>query len=215
MINNEFIRNIFQSVVDKIGLEQTIINFVIVLGIILIYTYVIYNFINAKKRKSKKKKEVKSVVETTSMSTFFIIIALVVNLEYGTYHHDSTVLNIIFLVIYIICIVINLLGRYYLGDNWGNNVIIYTDQTLVTYGVYRIVRHPLYASIIWAIYAIGVLRRNYVVFLLNTFIFIPFMYYRAKQEEKELIQAFEDYKNYQKKTGMFFPNIYKMIKKEK
>lgn len=51
MINNEFIRNIFQSVVDKIGLEQTIINFVIVLGIILIYTYVIYNFINAKKKK--------------------------------------------------------------------------------------------------------------------------------------------------------------------
>lgn len=215
MINNEFIRNIFQSVVDKIGLEQTIINFVIVLGIILIYTYVIYNFINARKRKSKKKKEVKSIVETTSMSAFFIIIAFVVNLGCGTYSYHNTILNIIFLVIYTISIATNLLGRYYLGNNWGNNVVIYTDQTLVTNGVYRIVRHPLYASIIWAIYAIGVLRSNYCVFILNTIVFIPFMYYRAKQEEKELIQAFEDYKDYQKKTGMFFPNIYKMIKKEK
>ena len=61
----------FQTIIDKIGLEQTIINFVIVLGIILIYAYVIYNFIHAKKRKNKKKKEVKSIVETTSMSTAF------------------------------------------------------------------------------------------------------------------------------------------------
>ena len=39
------------------------------------------------------------------------------------------------------------------------------------------------------------------------------MYYRAKQEEKELIKVFKDYKDYQKKTGMFFPNIFKMIRK--
>ena len=215
MIHNELIENMFQTIIDKIGLEQTIINFVIVLGIILIYAYVIYNFIHAKKRKNKKKKEVKSIVETASMSAFFVIIALVVNLRCGTYSYHNTILNIIFLVIYIISIATNLLGRYYLGNNWGNNVIIYTDHTLVTKGVYRIVRHPLYASIIWAIYSIGVLMSNYCVFILNTIVFIPFMYYRAKQEENELNKIFKEYEEYQKKTGMFFPNIYNMIKKEK
>ena len=215
MIHNEFIRNMFQTIIDKIGLEQMIINYVIVLGIILIYAYVIYNFIHAKKRKSKKKKEVKSIVETASMSAFFILIALVVNLGWGTYSYHNTILNIIFLVIYIISIIINLLGRYYLGNNWGNNIVIYTDQTLVTNGVYRIVRHPLYASIIWAIYSIGVLKSNYCVFILNTIVFIPFMYYRAKQEEKELVRVYKEYEEYQKKTGMFFPNIFKMIKKER
>ena len=54
MIHNKFIRNMFQVAVNKIGLEQTIINSVIVLGIILIYAYVIYNFIHAKTRKDKK-----------------------------------------------------------------------------------------------------------------------------------------------------------------
>ncbi len=215
MIHNEFIRNMFQTIIDKIGLEQMIINYVIVLGIILIYAYVIYNFIHAKKRKSKKKKEVKSIVETASMSAFFILIALVVNLGWGTYSYHNTILNIFFLVIYIISIIINLLGRYYLGNNWGNNIVIYTDQTLVTNGVYRIVRHPLYASIIWAIYSIGVLRSNYYVFILNTIVFIPFMYYRAKQEEKELVKDFKEYEDYRKTTGMFFPSIYKMIKKER
>ena len=215
MIYDKYIKNMFQSIIDKFGLEQTIINFVIILGIILIYTYVFYNFYHAKKRIGKKKKEVKSVVETASMSFFFLIIACVINLGCGTYPFHNTILNIVFLVIYILSIATNLLGRYYLGNNWGNNVVIYTDHTLVTNGVYRIVRHPLYASIIWAIYSIGVLRSNYCVFLLNTIVFIPFMYYRAKQEEKELIKVFKEYEDYQKKTGMFFPNIYKMIKKEK
>lgn len=215
MINNEYIKNVFQNTVSKIGLEQTIINIIIVTGIILIYAYVLYNFITARKREKKKAKEVKSIVETASMSFFFFIVALVVNLGCCTYSYNNTVLNIIFLIIYIISIATNLLGRYYLGNNWGNNVVIYTDHTLVTNGIYKIVRHPLYASIIWAIYAIGVLRSNYMVFILNTLIFIPFMYYRAKQEEKELIKVFKDYKDYQKKTGMFFPNIIKMIRKGK
>ena len=117
MIDIEFIRNMFQRVIDKIGLEQTIINVIIVLGIILIYAYVIYNFIRANTRKDKKKKEVKSIVETASMSAFFIIIAFVVNLECGTYSYHNTILNIVFLVIYIISIATNLLGRYYLGKS--------------------------------------------------------------------------------------------------
>ena len=118
------------------------------------------------------------------------------------------VLDIIFLVVYVIGIVFNLLGRYYLGHNWGNNVVIYNDHTLVNKGVYKVVRHPLYASIIWMIYAVGILFQNYLVIILNTIVFIPFMYYRAKQEEKELVKVFKEYKNYRKNTGMFFPKIF-------
>ena len=213
MIKNNIFLNLFKEAIKKIGLEQTIINFVIVLGIVLIYTYVINNFINASKRKDKKKKEVKSIVETASMSTFFIVIAIVVNFQIGTYKYHNTYLNIFFLIIYIIGIATNLLGRYYLGNNWGNNIVIYKDHTLVTKGVYKIVRHPLYASIIWMIYSIGILKNNYLVLILNTIIFIPFMYYRAKQEETELIKIFKEYNNYIDNTGMFFPNILKMKRK--
>ena len=213
MIKNNIFLNLFKEAIKKIGLEQTIINFVIVLGIVLIYTYVINNFINASKRKDKKKKEVKSIVETASMSTFFIVIAIVVNFQIGIYQYHNTYLNIFFLIVYVIGIATNLLGRYYLGNNWGNNIVIYKDHTLVTKGVYKIVRHPLYASIIWMIYSIGILKNNYLVLILNTIIFIPFMYYRAKQEETELIKIFKEYNNYIDNTGMFFPNILKMKRK--
>jgi protein-S-isoprenylcysteine O-methyltransferase Ste14 len=213
MIKNNIFLNLFKEAIKKIGLEQTIINFVIVLGIVLIYTYVINNFINASKRKDKKKKEVKSIVETASMSTFFIVIAIVVNFQIGTYQYHNIYLNVFFLIVYVIGIATNLLGRYYLGNNWGNNIVIYKDHTLVTKGVYKIVRHPLYASIIWMIYSIGILKNNYLVVILNTIIFIPFMYYRAKQEETELKKIFKEYNNYIDNTGMFFPNIFKMIRK--
>ncbi len=195
--------------INKVGLENSIINTVVSTGIILIYMRVFRNFKDAKKQKNNKRKEVKSVVETTSMSMFFIICMLAVSLRLGTYKYNNTYLNIFALLIYVLGVIFNLAGRYYLGNNWGNNVIIYNDHTLVTTGVYHIVRHPLYASIIWMIYSISILYHNYLVAILNTIIFIPFMYYRAKQEERELLKVFDEYKEYKDRVGMFFPKILK------
>ncbi|MBR6137019.1 MAG: isoprenylcysteine carboxylmethyltransferase family protein [Bacilli bacterium] len=214
MILENSIKEMINKVVSTIGIEETIINYIIILGILLIYLYVLYNFISARFRKNKKKKEVKSIVETASMSAFFAVIWLVVFTRTGVINFHNTYLNIFFLIIYVIGIATNLLGRFYLGKNWGNNVVIYEDHTFVHNGVYKIVRHPLYASIIWMIYSISFLKSNYLVFILNTIIFIPFMYYRAKQEEKELIKVFKEYNDYIKNTGMFFPKI-KVNRKEK
>ena len=47
MINNDFVKKIFADAINKFGLEGTITNSIIIIGIIMIYTYVIYNFINA------------------------------------------------------------------------------------------------------------------------------------------------------------------------
>jgi len=173
--------NLYIEIIKKIGLFQTIKYIIIVTGIFLIYKRVIKNFKDAKKQKNNKKKEVKSIVETTSMTAFFVVIWLVISFKIGTFNYQNIYLDIIFIIIYIIGVTFNLLGRHYLGKNWGNNVIIYTDHTLITNGVYKIVRHPLYASIIWMIYAVAILCQNYLVIILNTIIFIHFMYYRAKK----------------------------------
>ena len=202
-------KNLFQMSIEKIGLEMTIINLVVATGITLIYMRVFINFKDAKKQEEQKKKEVKSIVETVSMSAFFLVCAIVTLFKIGTFNFHNTILNIFALIVYIIGITFNLLGRFYLGHNWGNNVVIYKDHTLITKGVYSIVRHPLYASIIWMIYAVGILYQNYLVIILNTIIFIPFMTYRAKQEEKELMLVFKEYKDYQNKVGMFFPKLIK------
>ncbi len=202
-------KNLFQMSIEKIGLEMTIINLVVATGITLIYMRVFINFKDAKKQEEQKKKEVKSIVETVSMSAFFLVCAIVTLFKIGTFNFHNTILNIFALIVYIIGIMFNLLGRFYLGNNWGNNVVIYKNHTLITKGVYGIVRHPLYASIIWMLYAVGILYQNYLVIILNSIIFIPFMTYRAKQEEKELMLVFKEYKDYQNKVGMFFPKLIK------
>jgi serine/threonine-protein kinase len=48
---------------------------------------------------------------------------------------------------------------------------------------------------------------NIYCFLAVTVIFVPFMYYRAKQEETMLMQRFSEYTEYKKKTGMLFPKV--------
>lgn len=206
-------KEMFLRSVEKLGLEMTIINFIVSTGIVLIYMRVFKNFKDAKVQKNNKQKEVKSIVETASMSAFFLLCTIVVLLRVGTYSFHNIYLNIFATGIYILGTSVNLLGRYYLGKNWGNNVIIYNDHTLVTKGVYRFVRHPLYASIIWMIYAVSILYQNYLVAILNTIIFIPFMTYRAKQEEKELVKVFSEYEQYKARVGMFFPKI-RIRKKE-
>ena len=202
-------KDLFQMSIEKIGLEMTIINLVVATGITLIYMRVFINFKDAKKQEEQKKKEVKSIVETVSMSAFFLVCAIVTLFKIGTFNFHNTILNIFALIVYIIGIMFNLLGRFYLGNNWGNNVVIYKNHTLITKGVYGIVRHPLYASIIWMLYAVGILYQNYLVIILNSIIFIPFMTYRAKQVEKELMLVFKEYKDYQNKVGMFFPKLIK------
>ena len=105
--------------------------------------------------------------------------------------------------------VMNIMGRFNLGSNWANHIKIYDEHTLVQRGMYKIVRHPLYASIILMFYGACLVYRNILCFLAVTLIFIPFMYYRAKQEETLLIQTFSEYKDYKERTGMFFPKITK------
>jgi protein-S-isoprenylcysteine O-methyltransferase Ste14 len=41
---------------------------------------------------------------------------------------------------------------------------------------------------------------NWLIFVLNTVVFIPMMIYRAKQEEKMLKERFVDYTKYKEKV---------------
>ena len=75
-------------------------------------------------------------------------------------------------------------------------------------GAFKYVRHPLYAAFI-SIFSFG------LAFHLNSFIFIlwamflnPLWHFIVSHEEKMMIEIFGDqYIEYQKKTGQFFPRL--------
>lgn len=99
----------------------------------------------------------------------------------------------------------NIWGRVVLKNNWANHIKIYSDHRLITHSVFKIVRHPLYTSLFVMMFGGALFFSNLACFLLTAFVFIPMMYYRAKQEEKLLCQEFPEYENYRRTTGMFFP----------
>jgi len=189
-----------------------LINFILTgLAFIAIVLAVIIDFFDNHSNKDTRK-EKRSFVETGTMFIFFILFYLAIRLGFGKLNFETNtfiwIISAICWCVLILGIYFNVAGRFYLGKNWANQIKIYKSHNLVTEGTYRTVRHPLYASLIWIFYACSILYFNWVAFLLNTFIFIPMMYYRAKQEERLLSEQFKNYKDYSRKVGMFFPKIF-------
>ena len=181
---------------------------VVALCTIITFIAVLNNFFDSKSE-DKVSKEKKSIVETGSMTLFFVPFYQILKSKIGVIQEIDIYLKLTFIllgtIIVIIGCIVNVIGRLNLGGNWGNQIRIYNDHNLVTIGVYHLVRHPLYASLIWMFYGASLVYMNIIAFLANTLIFFPFMYYRARQEEEMLIKVFPEYKTYKQKTGMFFP----------
>jgi len=157
------------------------------------------------------KKSKKSIVATGTMFLFFFIYFGVIKYELGQYYFQDEKLRVIFSILGTIMIILgvitNIHGRFKLKENWANHIKIYDTHKLIRTGIYRIVRHPLYASLMLMFFGGVLVFKNYLNFLLTGFVFIPFMYYRATQEENMLSKEFPDYGEYKVYTGMFFPKF--------
>lgn len=92
-----------------------------------------------------------------------------------------------------------------LGKNWAMPEVIKKDQTLVTTGPYRWVRHPMYTSIfVWAL-AYFLMSANW--FIGATWLGLGLLAVRvAEAEEAALTEKFgEAYRVYIRRTGRFLP----------
>jgi protein-S-isoprenylcysteine O-methyltransferase Ste14 len=78
---------------------------------------------------------------------------------------------------------------------------------IVTTGVYKYIRHPMYGSLLFL--AMGTMCKNIYFFsVLLTILIVIFLILTAKVEEKENIKFFgNSYTDYMKHTKMFIPYI--------
>lgn len=189
---------------------ESIVSLIIAVSVIAVFIAIAMDFIYFNKRNDTKH-EKKSIVSTGTMVMYSVIYYLIIRNGLNQLTIENQTLRNILLVAGAVFIVtgaiVNIWGRLQLKNNWANHIKIYENHSLVTTGAYSLVRHPLYASILLMLFGGSIVYLNYISAILTAVIFIPFMYYRAKQEEVLLSQMFPDYSEYKRKTSMFFPKL--------
>jgi protein-S-isoprenylcysteine O-methyltransferase Ste14 len=95
-----------------------------------------------------------------------------------------------------------------LGKNWSPVVRVHEGHTLVTHGVYRRIRHPMYAAHwLWGL-AQFLLLHNWIAGPALLVFFAPLYFLRVTREEQMMIDQFgEEYRAYMGRTGRLLPQL--------
>jgi protein-S-isoprenylcysteine O-methyltransferase Ste14 len=95
-----------------------------------------------------------------------------------------------------------------LGRNWSPSLELREGHELVTEGVYRHVRHPMYASEwLWGI-AQALLLQDWVAGWAGLVVFTPLYGLRVPREERMMLDRFgEEYRAYMNRTGRVVPRL--------
>jgi len=102
-------------------------------------------------------------------------------------------------------------GIYWLFSSIGSGITptsaTRTEHKLVTNGIYRYIRHPLYTFGSSMFISFGMMADNWFIAALGIFTF-TIMAIRTPQEEANLIEKFGDeYREYMKRTGRYLPKL--------
>ncbi|WP_295664340.1 isoprenylcysteine carboxylmethyltransferase family protein [uncultured Mucilaginibacter sp.] len=84
------------------------------------------------------------------------------------------------------------------------------DSHLITNGVYRYMRHPIYGGILLAAAGYSLNSADAFRLLVTLALFLLF-YFKSNYEEKLLKKRFAGYSDYIKHTGRFLPSLRQLI----
>jgi len=93
-----------------------------------------------------------------------------------------------------------------LGRNWSQSLEVRKGHELISHGVYRSIRHPMYASIwLWSL-GQGLVLENWLAGWYALAAFALMYFVRTPREEQMMCELFgQQYRYYMKRTGRLFP----------
>jgi len=112
-------------------------------------------------------------------------------------------------LVFVLSLALFLATHRQLGRNWSQTLELREGHTLVTHGVYRLVRHPMYSAFfLWSLAQV-LLLQNWIAGPAG-FVGFGLLYaFRVGREEELMRSAFgEDYTNYEARTKRIVPFIH-------
>jgi protein-S-isoprenylcysteine O-methyltransferase Ste14 len=96
-----------------------------------------------------------------------------------------------------------------LGRSWSVTLEIRDRHRLITHGVYRLIRHPMYAAFwLWAL-AQALLLPNWFAGFAGLIGFGTLFFGRVAREEQMMLDTFgEEYRAYMARTNRIIPRVY-------
>jgi protein-S-isoprenylcysteine O-methyltransferase Ste14 len=112
------------------------------------------------------------------------------------------------LALFVIGLTIMIAAQVNLWQNYSGFVVIKKDHQLITHGLYRYTRNPIYLGALVAFASLPIYAAS-VYGLITMLFLIPIFLYRIKMEEKMLSEYFGDeYETYRNTTKKLIPFLY-------
>jgi protein-S-isoprenylcysteine O-methyltransferase Ste14 len=117
------------------------------------------------------------------------------------------------LILGVMCFVIGLWLFYRshadLGTNWSITLEVREQHRLITQGVYRRVRHPMYSALVLYAVAHALVIPNWVAGPSNLVAFAVLFAFRVRAEERMMLEQFGDeYTAYMARTQRLVPGVW-------
>jgi protein-S-isoprenylcysteine O-methyltransferase Ste14 len=116
--------------------------------------------------------------------------------------------NIAGLTLFLIGMTIAIVAVFTLRWFYSSTLVIREDHQLITHGIYRFTRHPIYFGVLIAIMGAPVYAPSFRGFLVLSLL-VPILLNRIRMEEELLAEEFGDaHRTYRETTSKLIPFIY-------
>lgn len=137
------------------------------------------------------------------VTQFFLFALYFIDLKFYSFQLPDW-LSYIAIFFVVLGLLIVLFGILSLNVNFSPFPSPRSNASLISHGIYRYLRHPVYSGIIIALFAYALFSFSVFRILVTGGLMVVF-YFKTNLEEELLKERFDDYEDYMKRTGRFFP----------
>ena len=150
------------------------------------------------------------VVRTVKLAKIAVLLLLFVQtlfLDAFPISEDPLVLRLVGILLFLVGLATALVGRWQLGNNWVDleDYQVVPQQVVVATGVYRYIRHPIYAGDLLLLTGLKLALNSWLVLSVSLLAFAVIR--QSVAEEMLLSRALGGYDSYRQTTKRFIPFV--------